>query len=174
MGFSEKEYSNRILKALRQIIHATDKYSRKLRNEFRITAPQLVCLNCIYENSPISASEISNIIHLSRSTLVGIIDRLEEKGFITRIRNQADRRRVSLEITDRGREMVTVAPSPLQDKLCESLAALSQGEQDKIAESIEALVQMMGAESIKGPTIPEIDPRLIQTGTCPREILWQK
>lgn len=155
---SEKAYDQRIFIALRQIIHATDKYSRKLRNDFKITIPQLVCLNCIAENSPISASEISKQIHVSKSTLVGIIDRLEEKGFVTRVRNTKDRRQVFIEITSNGKGMIKEAPSLLQDKLTEKLALLTETEQKKIANSLEKLVDMMDAETIEKAAILEINP----------------
>jgi DNA-binding MarR family transcriptional regulator len=155
---SETAYDQRIFIALRQIIHATDKYSRKLRNDFKITIPQLVCLNCIAEHSPISASEISKQIHVSKSTLVGIIDRLEEKGFITRVRNSKDRRLVFIEITRDGKAMIKKAPSLLQDKLTEKLAQLTETEQKKIANSLEKLVDMMDAENIEKAAILEIKP----------------
>ena len=153
---SEKANGRRILIALRQIIHATDKYSRKLRTEHQITTPQLICLSCISENSPISASGVSKEIHVSKSTLVGIIDRLEEKGFISRIRDSKDRRQVFLEITGKGRAMIEAAPSPLQDKLTAKLTGLSDKEQNRIAASLEQLVDMMDAGDIDKNAILEV------------------
>jgi len=118
--------------------------------------PVSLHLSCISENSPISASGISKKIHVSKSTLVGIIDRLEEKGFISRIRDSKDRRQVFLEITEGGKAMIEAAPSPLQDKLTEKLTGLSEKEQSRIAASLEQLVDMMDAGDIDKNAILEI------------------
>ncbi len=142
-----KECNTRILLSLRKIIHAVDSYSRSLRSKHGITVPQLMCLMCVSGNKGKSCtSDIARDIHVSNSTVVGILDRLESKGLATRQRCTVDRRKVYVLLTEEGGEMVRNAPSPLQKELSDSLAALPQLEQMAIALSLEKIVALMGAE----------------------------
>ena len=70
-------YDLRVLQALRRIIRAVDLHSRKLLAQHRITGPQLVCLLAVEENQPVTGSAIARHVHLSPSTVIGILDRLE-------------------------------------------------------------------------------------------------
>ena len=145
----------RILRALRRIIRSTDIYSRKLSSQHNVTAPQLVTLIAISEYGPITIAALSSEIHLSASTLVGIIDRLEDKGLVTRERDTKDRRRVFIQATEEGRRFAEDAPSPLQEKLARALDALPADEQRVIAESVEHLVDFLEAEEIDAAPILE-------------------
>jgi len=138
----------RVLRALRGITRAVSLYSRKLYTRQRITSPQLVCLLVIAEEQSITASEIARRVHLSPSTMVGILDRLEANGLVVRQRNRRDRRTVSITLSRAGRAMLRKAPSPLQDGLAAALSALPETEQATIADSLERVVELMGVESL--------------------------
>ncbi|HEX4444247.1 MAG TPA: MarR family transcriptional regulator [Galbitalea sp.] len=60
-------------------------------------------LVCLEEQGDVSQQEISNGMGIDRSEVVHIIDSLESAGFVTRTRNEADRRKYRLDITDVGR-----------------------------------------------------------------------
>src|SRR5690625_5918743 len=83
-----QEYDLRILRALRRITRSIALHSRQLAACSNITAPQLVCLGAIIERGPITATELSRKMHVSASTVVGILDRLEGKGLIHRERGR--------------------------------------------------------------------------------------
>lgn len=142
-----EECDTRILLSLRKIIHAVDSYSRKLRSQHGITLPQLMCLMSIVDrDGDVCTSDIGRDIHVSSSTVVGILDRLESKGLATRQRCTQDRRRVLVRLTHEGKTMVRNAPSPLQKELSDALAALPRLEQMAIALSLEKIVVLMGAD----------------------------
>ena len=48
-------YEIHVLKSLRRIIRALDLYSRKLKNSYGLTVPQLVCLTAIAKEGPLSS-----------------------------------------------------------------------------------------------------------------------
>jgi DNA-binding MarR family transcriptional regulator len=102
----------------------------------------------IADRHPVTLSELAQSIYLSPSTVVGIVDRLEREGFVQRDRSTADRRVVLITITDKGKDFVAKAPSPIQDQLEERLEILPVDEQLQIAESLEKIAQLMGAERI--------------------------
>ena len=136
-------YDDRIVRSLRKIIQSVGTYSKKLASLYKVTGPQLSCLLAVKEFETITASQISREIHVSLSTVVGILDRLEEKGLVSRERDQKDRRRVYVSLTDKGQELADTAPPPLQDKLTEALHQQSELEQSTIALALERIVQLM-------------------------------
>ena len=137
------QYDLRILRALRRITRSIALHSRQLAAYSNITAPQLVCLRAIVENGPLTATAISREIHLSASTIVGILDRLEDKGWVRRERGREDRRIVFVTATESGVALVRDTPSPLQKKLADALNALPELEQAAITLSLERIVTLM-------------------------------
>lgn len=148
----------RVLSAIRRIIHSVDLYSRELAARTRITAPQLVCLITLAERGEMTATTISREVFLSPSTVVGILDRLEEKGLVKRERMSKDRRVVIVSITEEGNKVASSAPSPLQNRLTEALSVLPLPEQIAIAKSLERVVNLMEAQHLDASPILETGP----------------
>ena len=141
-------YDLRILQALRRIIRAVDIHSHKLSSQHNITGPQLACLMVVKEDAPISSGKLAKKVYLSPSTVVGIVDRLEEKKLIKRSRDSKDRRLVHLLMTPKGEELVDAAPSLLQETLANALVELPEIEQVSITLALEKLVDLMEARHI--------------------------
>lgn len=138
----------RILQSLRRIIRAVDLHSRKLSMQHHVTGPQLACLLTISDQGSMTASSLAKEVCLSPSTIVGILDRLEQKDLVVRNRSHLDRRAVFIEISDTGRELLNSAPPSLQNKLAEVLQALPDDEQITIASSLEKIVALMEADTL--------------------------
>lgn len=145
--------SQRILHSIRRITRAVDLYSKKLVLDFGITAPQLMVLDEIVAKGAMMVRSVAAEIHLSASTLVGIVDRLEAKGLAHRERTAPDRRKVLVVPTEAGRSLVARAPSALQGTLAEALKHLPHAEQMTIAMSLEKVVDLMeiGKWEAEGP-----------------------
>jgi len=141
-------YDLRILRALRRIIHGVDLYSKHLSATHQITAPQLICLLTVVNHGPLTAAAIGRDVHLSPSTIVGILDRLEEKGLVLRERSREDRRNVRVSATPAATQLIAQAPSPLQNRLAGALMSLPELEQATIALSLERIVALMEAPDI--------------------------
>ena len=153
MDNSTPRYDLRILRSLRRIIRAVELYSKKLASQHKVTGPQLICLLTIRECAPITATEIAKEVHLSPSTVVGVLDRLEEKKLVTRERDQKDRRKVYVRLTELGSELAESAPSPLQDRLAGALSSVSELEQASIALALERVVDLMEVRQVDASPI---------------------
>ncbi|KTD23877.1 transcriptional regulator, MarR family [Legionella lansingensis] len=138
-----EQRSKKIVLALRKIMQHMDFHSRRLNKTYGLTIPQIICLYEIYENGAITISSLSKRVYLSMSTLVGIIDRLEEKTFVNRVRDSKDRRIIFIDITEKGREFVFASPYLLHNRLNENLQALSEEEQIVLANSVNLLVNLL-------------------------------
>jgi len=143
-----KNYEFRILTAIRRVIRSVDKYSRKINTELGLTTPQLLCLDALGKNDHIITKELAQRVNLSESTVIGIVDRLEAKQYLSRQRSKEDRRKVYLSLTDAGKGILDSTPSLLQDKLSIALSKLEKNNLESITQSLEQVVEMMDAEDL--------------------------
>ena len=144
----------RVLRALRRISRAIDQHSRRLSGSHQLTSPQLVCLRQLLGEGTWTPSRLAKEVSVSQPTVTGILDRLAKKGLVKRIRDELDRRRVLLLITEEGKALVAAAPSPLQERFAQQFALLETDEQRGIADVLERVVSMMEADAIDASLLP--------------------
>lgn len=141
----------RLLNGIRRIIQASDRYSRFLADSCDITLPQLVALQAVVAEEGLSTRDIAQRVHVSSSTLVGVIDRLESKGFIVRQRDANDRRLIHIVPTEKGRRFAVTAPTPLGAGFEVAFEALSDSRAQTLVRAIEGLADMITADSTARP-----------------------
>lgn len=165
------QYDLRILRALRRITRSIALHSRQLAACSSITAPQLVCLRAVIDNGqPMTATAISREIHVSPSTVVGILDRLEDKGLVRRERGREDRRIVFVSATEAGVALADSTPSPLQKKMADALNGLPELEQATITLSLERIVRLMESDGVTPANEEAVSPILeVPDGSVPPE-----
>jgi DNA-binding MarR family transcriptional regulator len=132
-----------ILRSLRRIMRATDVQSRRLAAEYSITGPQVLCLQTVAADGPMTATALAKLVHLSNSTVVGIVDRLEQKRLMLRERSTTDRRQVLLHVTPEGRDLLMRVPSPLQQRLASGLSRLPRSDQLALATAVEQICELL-------------------------------
>lgn len=152
-----------ILVALRQIIRAVDLHSRQLVDRAGLTGPQLVLLRAAVRLQKPSAGELARAIHLSQATVTGILDRLEKRGLIERVRSGRDRRSIFVQITPQGEAQLRAAPSGLQEQFLQELGRLEHWEQTNILATLQRIVSMMEAEHVEASPVLVTGP---VTSTC--------
>lgn len=137
------DYGRRIVQALRQISQCMDMNSRYLHVFAQTTMPQLACLEELLSNGNLTISALAKKLYLSSGAIVGIIDRLEEKDMVKRVRSATDRRAVFVEITRKGREFVKDNPHILHNRLKNTLDKYSDAEQILMANAIEMVLGVL-------------------------------
>ncbi len=136
----------RLTKRLRRIAREMDKYSRYIQDHYDITVPQLVCLQEIYQHGPLPLGVLTRIMSLNNSTVTGIVDRLEKRQLVRRLRMSKDRRRIHVEITSSGVQFIDQAPAPLQRRFVDRLQALSEDEIEDILAAVERLILLFESD----------------------------
>lgn len=134
--------------AIRKIIRIIDIRSKRLSKEAGITGPQLLVLQELARVKGVTSKEVSSAVNLSQATVTNIIDRLEDKGYITRSRSTIDRRRVALFLTEQGTAALIKAPQPIEDKFVENFFALEAWEQNLLVSSVQRVALLMDADHI--------------------------
>jgi DNA-binding MarR family transcriptional regulator len=90
---------------------------------------------------PHTSSELAKMFVLDPSTLVPIIDDLEEKGYLQRTKDPADRRRTPLVLTERGHELIqTIEDVQEPDAFFQAFSALGE---EKTLSLLELLRELM-------------------------------
>lgn len=162
---SEINQEEQVLISLRQIIRATDIYSRKLSKEVGLTAPQLLILQAIKGLGAVSISKLSEEVSLSQATVTNIIDRLEGRSLVTRHRSTQDKRVVHATLTQEGMKRVSDAPTPIQNTFSKRYAGLAEWEKSMIVAAFQRVAAMMNAEEIDASPVLHVGEAIDQPST---------
>ena len=138
-----------IMQSLRRIFKAIQDYFQAISKKYGITGPQLWALKTIAANGSLSLGELSKKMYLHPSTISGVVDRLEKKGFVVRDRGQEDRRVVKVQLTPQGKKIVAKAPNPIQGKMIYGLNRLKKRELTSIYDAVKELVEIVEAQNVK-------------------------
>ncbi|MEN6467295.1 MAG: MarR family transcriptional regulator, partial [Syntrophaceae bacterium] len=142
-----------IVDDIRRVFHVVNEQSKKAKRQTGITGPQLWAIKMIGELSPVRVSDLAGRMYLHPATVVGILNRLELRGLIRRVRTNEDRRVVKVELTDEGNAIMVNAPQVAQGLLVAGLEVLPPAKLRDISTSLKDLVHILGAQ--------ELPPQLI-------------
>jgi MarR family transcriptional regulator, organic hydroperoxide resistance regulator len=148
----KKQEIEEVINNLRRIFQVINQYSREAERETALTGPQLWALQVLVNSDGLRVSELAAQMYLRPATVVGILDRLEAKGLVTRTRSTTDRRAVELALTQRGQEVVAKAPQLAQVMLLKGLQSLSEEERAVVVQGMQHMVRILGAETL--PPLP--------------------
>jgi DNA-binding MarR family transcriptional regulator len=139
------------MKSLPRIFEAIRDYSKNVSAKFGVTGPQLRVLETIAQDGSLPLGELSRKMYLHPSTISGVIDRLEDKRYVARVRdsNTGDRRIINVQLTLKGKRLVSKAPNPIQGKMLYGLRKLKKGELNIIHQSVQKLVEIIEDQSLK-------------------------
>jgi DNA-binding MarR family transcriptional regulator len=149
-------YWREVLVFLRRIIHATDLQSKRVAKVCGLTIPQVMVLNSIEQLGDVTVKRISDEVSLSQATVTTILNRLEDRGLVERVRNPDDKRIVNARLTPAGKSALTASPPLLHESFIQRFEHLSQREKSQILSSLQTIAGMMDAEDIEAAPILDI------------------
>jgi DNA-binding MarR family transcriptional regulator len=138
-----------IVNGLRRIVRAIELYSQEVYKKFGLTGPQLWAVKTLSRRGPLATTELAEALAVQPSTLSVLVDRLERRGLVRRLRPRADRRFVEIGLTSKGAQLASRAPEPAQGRLLHGLQSVSARELRAIQLSVDRLVQMMEATDVE-------------------------
>ena len=124
---------NQLCFALYSASLAMTKFYAPLLDELGLTYPQYVAMLALWEEDGVTVSALGERMYLDSGTLTPLLKRLESAGFVTRIRDVADARRVLVTLTAAGRKLKARAekiPGCILDASQCSVAELSRLKRD--------------------------------------------
>lgn len=96
---------NQVCFALYSASHAMSKAYKPHLEALGLTYPQYVAMLVLWEHDGLTVSEIGERLYLDSGTLTPLLKRLEGAGYISRLRDTADERRVLVRLTPAGRRL---------------------------------------------------------------------
>ena len=78
---------------------------RECLGRYGLSQPQFFLLIALYEEDDILITRLAEKVALDKSTLTGILDRLERDGLVKRVASPDDRRALFVRLTARAREL---------------------------------------------------------------------
>ncbi len=90
---------------------------------------------------PTSQQVLAERLNVNRTVMVKLIDSLEARGFVTRVRNPEDRRAYALVPTALGREALIEMVPRMEQAEAELTERLSQDEVERLKELLRPLIE---------------------------------
>jgi DNA-binding MarR family transcriptional regulator len=112
----------------------------------------IIILARLKEHGPMRLSDLAGLLCLDVSTMSRHARTLEERGYIERAEDPADRRAVRLTLADAGRSVLATAFANRQAWLDRSLADWSQEERRTLTQLLGRLTVALGPDT---PTRPD-------------------
>jgi DNA-binding MarR family transcriptional regulator len=108
-GPQRQQLEGEFVLAMRQTGSVSQLLSQAAAERIGINTTDLNCLNVIALTGSMTAGELARATGLTTASITGVLDRLEESGFVRRERDPADRRRVNI-VLNASRALRDVAP----------------------------------------------------------------
>lgn len=118
-----------------------------------ISPTDLRCLDIVQGRGGLTAGELASASGLTTGAVTGVIDRLERSGFARRVRDESDRRKVIVEVTDRHHQEAGQIWGPLMKEWQRVLTArFTAAELATITEFLDVSTEIGArhAERIRG------------------------
>lgn len=133
-------YTEELELLFRRINYVIFKKGRSVLSEFGITPPQFTTLSTVSYHDGITMGDLCDHLFLTSATVTGLVDRLEERGFVFRERDTADRRVVRLHITEEGKAVLAKAVEMRRALLARYLEGLETEEKKQLVELLKKLL----------------------------------
>lgn len=104
----------------------------QLSSEEKLTISQFGTLEALYHLGPMCQKAIGEKLLKSGGNITLVVDNLEKRGLVARVRNPDDRRFITVDLTPEGRALIErVFPEHVK-RIVEAFRVLSAEEQDQL------------------------------------------
>ena len=99
-------------------------------------------LDVLHMSGGMSAGELARAGHLSPAAVTAALDRLEKAGYVRRFRDEVDRRRVLVEVTDRMQKLTGELYGPLAESGAEMMSGFSEQQLQAVRDLLREATQL--------------------------------
>jgi len=142
-----------IVWSIRRLVRAVYLDSQKISKRYGLTGPQSSVLRNLLNIGSMSSADLSRNLFVTPSNITGIIDRLEKKQFVERIKKEGDRRVALITLTQTGQELSKTLPDPIMKKFITQLADLEPEHVQLLAMAMNQILNLIDTEDIEEDTL---------------------
>lgn len=149
---------------VRTIVRALRLNTRAIERELGISLAQLWVLQLLNERPADSLSELAVATATHQSSVSVVVSRLVARHLATRTSAPDDKRRIRIEVTPEGRELLERAPTTTQARLVGGLQAMELERQLQLAALMREWLTRAGLDPrTEPPMLMEEEPGPITT-----------
>jgi DNA-binding MarR family transcriptional regulator len=108
---------------------------------YGVSGRELAVLTVLAGDEPASQQQAAQRLGVDRTTMVALVDVLEDKGLVQRHAHAEDRRRNVVELTEKGRGRLHQAGEAAQEAERRFLAPLSRKDAQRLKAALLAVIQ---------------------------------
>ena len=138
-----------IVGSIRKLVRAVYLDSQKMSRQFGLTGPQSIVMRLLFNNGSMSSADLSRMMYVTPSNMTGIIDRLEKKDLVKRVRKQGDRRVTLIVLTDTGKLLSERLPDPIENKFINQLADLKNEQVQILAMAMRQILNLIDLDGVE-------------------------
>lgn len=106
----------------------------------RDLTPQQVRLLCVLTRGPARMTGLSRSLHLEKSSLTGLVDRIERRGLVERTFDARDRRSCQVALTGAGAELAHAAHRDVTARLEKLIGDLRQADRTRLTSVVTGIL----------------------------------
>lgn len=125
---------------------------RELFARYGLTDQQWRVLRVVWSGDRVNSVELSNRTLLATASLVGIIDRLEKKELVSRIRSTDDRRAVYITATAKSRELEAEVSPQVAEIQSRVKATVSEKEWAAMEKTLRKISGALAVGDLRAPS----------------------
>ncbi len=141
-----------VLAALRALSVGIDRYRFALAAHPQLGVPDVLTLTYLFHEEPVRTSAIGVRTGLTSGSVTALLDRLESRALVRRVRLPDNRRVVLIELTDSGRELGRGIFDPLMGQLSDIVTDPGSPEPAWLSRFLGRITQVLeGLAATTGP-----------------------
>ena len=132
---TEKEI--RALNAYIKLVRATESVTARINRNLvqaGLSVSQFDVLESIHHLGPLCQRDIARKIRKSTGNITIVIDSLEKRGLVRRVRSDADRRFFTINLTEQGEQQIREFFPVYLAAIMDEMTVLDDAEQDKLGQ----------------------------------------
>lgn len=126
---------------MRRIVHEVSGEIERQFDSCGLTNAQWLPLYKLHLGSASTVAELARECQLDTGGMTRLLDRLEAKGLVRRVRSSADRRVVNLELTDEGHDAARAVPAVLCRVQNAALRGFTPEEWQQLRDLLERMLR---------------------------------
>ncbi len=95
----------RLFELVRESQRQNDRFDQAVADYLGVSRTEAHCLDVLEQFGPMTAGRLSELSRLTTGAITKVVDRLENAGHVSRVRDPTDRRRVIVDLTPKLRRL---------------------------------------------------------------------
>jgi DNA-binding MarR family transcriptional regulator len=140
-----------VMDSIRAVVRALRINTRAIEKQLGISLAQLWVLQLLQERPADSLNELALATATHQSSVSVVVRRLVERSLVTRTTVSADKRRVRIELTEAGKNLLGKAPPTVQITLIAGLRRMAPEHRQQLAKLMREWLNGSGVDLSSAP-----------------------